>query len=260
MSRSRSQGVSRFKFSEIATLRDIVQMILFVAATVKEMQNFIRDELPSDIHGQQGRVQRYKEKNIAFLICGVGPLNAAINLERYLSVNKKINLVMNVGIAGSYDLQNLPLGSVCVASKEIWPEYGVRTSDFRADPELLGFPLDKRGRTQVWNSLPLNTDMFTHRHGLSLDPKWPAAVGVTLAGISSGTEQAAALKKYFRADMENMEGFALAYCCYLRSVSFAEIRAISNLAGSRNKQEWDITSAFQALGRIWSGIWAGESS
>lgn len=235
-------------------------MILFVAATIKEMKCFIREELPLSILGQQGRVQRFRKKNIAFLLCGVGPLNAAINLERYLSVNKNIHLVVNVGIAGSYDLKSLPLGSVCVAGKEIWPEYGVRTSDFRADPELLGFPLDKRGGTQVWNSLPLKANTVAQGFGLNIDPTWSTGVSITLAGVSAGPEQAGALKEYFKADMENMEGFALAYCCYLRSVSFVEIRSISNLAGSRDKQEWDFPSAFHALGRIWSGIWERQYS
>ncbi|MFP4454964.1 MAG: futalosine hydrolase [Desulfonatronovibrio sp.] len=235
-------------------------MILFVAATTKELRHFIREELPLSILGQPGRVQRFREKDIAFLTCGVGPINAAINLEKCLSVNKKISLVVNVGIAGSYDLQSLPLGSVCAAVKEVWPEYGVRTSEFFADPKLLGFPLDKRGKAQVWNSLPLDINALTQRFGLNLDPAWSTGVSITLAGVSSGPEQAGAFKEYFKADMENMEGFALAYCCYLRSVSFAEIRSISNLAGSRNKQEWDILSAFQSLGRIWSGLWGRNYS
>ncbi len=230
-------------------------MILFVAATLKEMENFIKGSLSSDILTKEDTNQLFRGTGIDFLICGVGPLNAAINLERYLEKKKNVLHVVNIGIAGSYDLDNFPLGSVCVASHEVWPEYGVRTGSGFADPEKLGFPLYKKGTDVVWNRLRLEKSSFTREAGLNFDSGWHEGVSLTLAGVSSSPAEASELKTHFKADMENMEGFALAYCCHLRSVPFIEIRSISNLAGSRDKNEWDFKVAFKALRDVWSGLW-----
>ena len=233
-------------------------MILFVAATLREMESFIKGSLPAGVLRREGSVERFRGADIGFLICGVGPLNAAINLERYLTENSHARYVVNIGIAGCYDLQDFPLGSVCVAAQEVWPEYGVRTGCFFADPEELGFPLDKKGSGVVWNRLTLAKGSFIKEAGLNLESYWRGGVSITLAGVSSCPEQAGALKAHYQADMENMEGFALAYCCYLRSVPFIEIRTISNLAGSRDKNEWDFKGALGALKTVWSGLWRGS--
>lgn len=230
-------------------------MILFVAATLREMESFIKGSLPVSMLRDYGSHQQYRGKKISFLICGVGPLNAAINLERYLEKCKHKLYVVNIGIAGSYDLQNLSLGSVCLATQEIWPEYGVRTGSYFAQPEMLGFPLARQGADVVWNSLNLSKGPFIEDAGLDFDPGWHEGVSITLAGISSCPDHTGVLKAQFHADMENMEGFALAYCCHLRSIPFIEIRSISNLAGSRNKNEWDFKGAFEALRTVWAGLW-----
>ncbi len=235
-------------------------MILFVTATRREMKSFVREGWLAGILHNHGKIEQFRGTDIGFLICGVGPLNAAVNITRYLENNQQTRYVVNVGIAGSYDLQILPLASVCLAGLEIWPEYGVRTEYCFADPEKLGFPLDEKGGEVVWNSLRLETSDFTQKTGLCLDPDWHEGVSITLAGVSSSPDQARQFKTHFNGDMENMEGFALAYCCRLKSVPFAEIRSISNLAGSRSKAEWDFGGAFEALGSMWSRLWGYKLS
>lgn len=234
-------------------------MILFVAATLKEMEHFIRGSLSQAVLHDTGSLLTYRNVDISFLVCGIGPLNAAISLEAYLSGNASVECVVNVGIAGSYDLKNLHLGSVCVANAEIWPEYGVRTNQYFADTRELGFPLYQKGGKTVWNTLTFDPVSTARNIGLNLPTQWAPAIGITLAGVSSGTAQARALQSSFKADMENMEGFSLGYCCYLRSVPFLEIRAISNLAGSRNKADWDFNKAFSALTAAWPGLWEQKS-
>lgn len=230
-------------------------MILFAAATLRELEYLVRGDIPLDKTGSSCTVQRFRGVEAVFLVCGIGPLNAAINLERCLERNKGIRHVVNVGIAGSYDLDSFPLGSVCIASREVWPEYGVRSGNFFADPYSLGFPLAEIQPEPVWNSIELETVNFSRETGLSLDRDWKKGVSITLAGISSSWSQARDLQTRFHGDMENMEGFALAYCCRLRSVSFVEVRSISNPAGSRNRKEWDFKGALHALGSIWASLW-----
>lgn len=235
-------------------------MILFVAATLKEMESFIKGRQVAGITTAQDVSQFSGGEDTGFLVCGVGPLNAAISLERCLEKNPVIRHVVNVGIAGSYDPGVFPLGSVCVVSREIWPEYGVRDEDSFADPVKLGYPLHKKGGHVVWNSLNLEKDPFVREAGLNFDPGWSEGVSLTVSGVSSSPDQARKLKTRFQGDVENMEGFALAYCCHLRSVPFMEIRTISNLAGSRAKTDWDFKAAFNSLSQVQGGLLAGRKS
>ena len=230
-------------------------MILFVAATEKELENLIRGSLPADLLQNQGREEKYRGKKIGVLACGVGPLNAAISLERFFTLRQKVSAVVNIGIAGSYNLRKLPLGSVCLAHREIWPEYGLRDDYCLAQPEKLGFPLDARGPEIIWNSLQLHPGAVAEKAGLSLDPGWHQGISITMAGVSSRPEHVQRIVKIFQADTENMEGFALAYCCYLRSVPFLEVRTISNLAGTRDRNKWDLKSALGGLRKVWQGLW-----
>ncbi|WP_052507182.1 futalosine hydrolase [Desulfonatronovibrio magnus] len=224
-------------------------MILIVAATGKEMDWLLRGAI--SLRDLEGIIvgERFTWNMFGFLICGVGPLNAAISLEACLAANPQIKQVINFGIAGSYDIKTLPLGSVCVVREEVWPEYGVR-SGFFADASILGFPIYQEGERVVWNRLSLVERGFTYG-GLKLDPSWMEVVSVTVAGVSSTPEHAKVLRSDFHGQIENMEGFALAYSCFRHDIPFLEIRTISNLAGSRDKKDWNFKSAFSALNRTW---------
>ncbi len=224
------------------------------------MDFFLKGHLALDVLDQDHPVCSFKNRQLGFLICGVGPLNAAIHLERFLASDSRVQAVLNVGIAGSYDLDQLPLGSVVEAGMEIWPEYGVLTDPFFADPRQLGFPLSGSGSDAVWNRIELDPDHFREKAGLPAVPCPCRGISITVAGVSSSPERPQALKSRFQADIENMEGFALAYCCHLRSIPFAEIRTISNLAGSRDKSDWDFRAAFSSLNTIWPMLWSGSDS
>jgi futalosine hydrolase len=47
-----------------------------------------------------------------------------------------------------------------------------------------------------------------------------------------------------------MEGFALAWPCLKYGIPFAEVRCVSNVVGSRQKEDWDIRGALGELGTV----------
>jgi len=233
-------------------------MILFVGATPRELGHFYPGGQGFDFQAELGQCAVYRGQEICFLACGVGPLNAALSLQRCLLSRPGIKLVVNVGIAGSYDLELYPLGSVYLAEVEIWPEYGIRTGSDHVDPRALGFPLLGRGPGALWNRILLDPpDAGEYKDILCISPKagWSRISSLTVAGASGSRQLARKLARRYQAGMENMEGFALAYVCLMHDVRFVEARSISNLAGSREQRDWDLDAAFRALKGLWTGIW-----
>ncbi|MFW5731110.1 MAG: futalosine hydrolase [Desulfonatronovibrionaceae bacterium] len=226
-------------------------MILITAATAREIKALIRGSL-TEIRTEAPFFSiQLGGMKLGFLTTGVGPLNAAVKLESLLAADPSVSGVVNVGIAGSYDPDRLPVGGVCLASAEVWPEYGVRDESGFSRAQELGFPLHGRGRDAVWSRIELNhCDYFACRGFLS-HKDWHRGVSITVAGVTSLSAQAQALSTGWQASMENMEGFALAYSCLLRGIPFMEVRCISNPVGSRAPGEWDFPGAFRALGEVW---------
>ena len=188
-------------------------MILITAATLKELKHFCTSMSGFDFQDSIGQCTWRKHTRMRLFTCGVGPLNAALGLQSFLAAHPEIDLVVNVGIAGSYDPDLLPVGSVCLASAEIWPEYGVRSGSGPADPELLGFPLSGQDKSAVWNRIDLGPWHMSNYGTVfceALPAGWTPAASITVAGVSGTPEVALELARTCNAGMENMEGFALA--------------------------------------------------
>lgn len=205
---------------------------------------------------------RLKHGQALACLTGVGPLNAALALglclARAQAEGQPVDAVLNAGLAGAFDLADLPLRSLCLVREEIWPEYGL--NDGRSvTAEAFGFPLwrraatDGRGQADVRDRLSLN-----HAAGLAaLGFGGPEAAlpfrpcrSLTVAGVSASFDRARNLWNRYHAELENMEGFAVAYACARQSIPCVEIRCVSNKVGPRAKDEKDFPGALAALGRI----------
>ena len=182
----------------------------------------------------------------------MGLVNAALGLGALLA-DGAVDGVLNLGVAGSFDLDVLPLGSVCAATGEIWPEYGLETPH-GPDAEGIGFPQARLEGLTVWGGLPLDPDAGAQAMGLCLDPGMARGVSLSVGTVTGSAQRAEALRDRHGALMENMEGFALALGCAKRGVPFLEIRAISNLTGSR--RDWDLRGALAALGTAARGLFS----
>lgn len=177
-------------------------------------------------------------------ITGVGPVNAALAMGRVLGQGQ-ITAVLNTGLAGSFNLEAAPLGTMVMASEECWPEYGFWGKNGFCAREL-GF-CQWTALGGIYDRLPL-TDALSII-GLKLPPESVPRRGVslTVAGVSGTSERARELERRYGALVENMEGFAVAYACARQGLPFVEIRAISNLVGSREPEHRDFPGALAAL-------------
>ena len=76
--------------------------------------------------------------------------------------------------------------------------------------------------------------------------------------LTGGREEALALAQRWGASLENMEGAAFARACLALGVRGAELRAISNPAGVREKAHWRTKEALSALARAVRRLLAEE--
>ncbi len=159
------------------------------------------------------------------LVAGIGPAAAAAATSAALA-GRRPDLVVSAGIAGGFDL---PLGTVVVASRVVHADLGIEApSGF----EALGAPLD----------VP-RADALAARLGAR------SGTVLTVSTVTGTAATATALRaRYPDAVAEAMEGYGVATAAALFGVPFAEVRAISNLVGPRDRASWRIPEALAALG------------
>ena len=132
-------------------------------------------------------------------ITGVGPVNAALGMGLALAGARQaghaVSLVLNVGVAGSMDLQRAPLRSLWRVEEEIWPEYGLHDGT-AVDGPSFGFPQWEGPHGPVFDRLPLAAP--AHLPARAVLParghvperggrqRFPAACGTAPAGPSRG--------------------------------------------------------------------------
>ncbi|MDR2669625.1 MAG: futalosine hydrolase [Desulfovibrio sp.] len=203
--------------------------------------------------------------DLYLLICGVGPVAAALSLGACLGGFMRIarrempDGVINTGLAGSYDLGKAPVGSLLAVDEERLAEYGVREET--GVLSALELPQLVTDSGPVYSRLALDPDAALARMAPALG-KTPASrhtvlescargAALTVAGISGNPALAARTAQLCGGLAETMEGFALALACAAARVPFAEFRAVSNAAGYRPPHTWNTPDALAALG--WLG-------
>lgn len=241
--------------------------VILAAATGMEMRAVVKGlglAVPAPEVGEYAAA-RVRDIPVTLVVCGIGPLAAAYAAGRLAGEGALCPLrcrgLISFGIAGTYNSAAAPLGSVALATEEIWPEYGLAT-ETGVDAVALGFPLagkkDDTVPPPVWNALSLDPAKAIAAMGLNGitalpdTPGVPRVVmgpGVTVAGVSGTAARAAELASRYNALTENMESFPLALAARNAGVPFAEIRAVSNLVGDRGKEAWDIPASLQSLER-----------
>ncbi|MDR0421320.1 MAG: futalosine hydrolase [Prevotellaceae bacterium] len=200
--------------------------ILITAATEIELQKI------------KAKTQSLQNHNIDFCVTGTGCTFTAYALAKKLQ-NTKADLVLNVGIAGSFG-KHLPLGTAVVVENEIFGNLGITY------PHKFSTLFDENLANR--NEYPFTDGKLFCKYLNSFDLKHLKSVcGLTVDAASGEKNQIEKLKTMFNADIETMEGAAFFYVCMSEKIPFLEIRAISNHIEPRNKDKWNIPLAIENL-------------
>ncbi|BEL10248.1 hypothetical protein Q0Z83_084390 [Actinoplanes sichuanensis] len=166
---------------------------------------------------------------------GVGPAAAAAGTARLLA-GRAYRAVVSAGIAGGFP-GRAPVGSLVIATRSIAADLGAESPDGFLPIEELGFG------TSVLDADPHLVE--------ALRKALPDAVSgdiLTLATVTGTAATADRLATRFpQAAAEAMEGYGVAAAAAGAGIPFAELRAVSNPIGPRDRAAWRLGDAFAAL-------------
>ncbi len=208
--------------------KKILMKILVIAATEKEIEP-IYEVL-------QKNCNLITNNLITTIIGGVGQTSSAFTITKTLS-EAKFDLVINAGIAGSYN-KSLKIGQTVWVKNEQFPDLGAETESGILNLNEIGLSDNKN---RIIKSEFLNSNLF---------PKNIEKVnGITSDTIHSLTNTTDWIIRKYSPDVESMEGGAIMFCCNKFKVPCVQIRSISNYVGVRDKSKWDIDLAIKNLNK-----------
>ena len=190
--------------------------ILLVAATEGEI-SALRPELKPDVD---------------VLVTGVGMVSTAARCARALALTR-YDLALNVGICGSFDRALAP-GSVVHVVRDHIAELGAEDNEEFVTIEAIRLPAE-------WtfvNSAP---------PALAALRALPAVNAITVNTVHGNERSIAAVMERFRPEVESMEGAAFMSACLISNVTFAQVRAVSNIVERRNRGAWRVADAIERL-------------
>ena len=169
-------------------------------------------------------ITSFKIKKNPILITGIGMVNTAIRLTQVL-MKKKYDLVINMGVAGSF-CDELKNGDVVEVVEDYFSEVGFE--DGESFSEFLDFDL----KTEFLNNSKTNLRKVR---------------AITVNTVHGNQNSINEIIERRNVDIESMEGASVFKVCEEFNVPCLQIRSISNKVEQRNKKNWDLDLAIRNL-------------
>ena len=164
-------------------------------------------------------------------LCGFGPIAAAAKTMQLLAAGPA--KVVLLGIAGTYLAERFPVGSATKFDHVICHGVGVGSGQqFVAAAEL------------GWQQGEAVGDRIACTANSSTEPRGDLLTVCSAA--DSMAEAAIRMAKNPTAIGEDMEAFGVTMACQMSGISCEVIRGFSNIAGDRDKANWQIETALVA--------------
>jgi futalosine hydrolase len=171
---------------------------------------------------------------VEVLITGVGLMAATYSLSRYLCTNKP-DWIVQAGVAGSLSAK-VQACDVVQVSAECVGDLGVEETAGFQNLFVMGLA---DGNAYPWTNGKLSNP-FAY-------PGIKSIVGVSINEITTRPEKLIFYRDYLGAEVESMEGAALHYVALNEKIRFLQLRAVSNIAGERDKSKWKLKEAIASL-------------
>lgn len=219
-----------------------MSQLLVVTAVAAEADAVLtgRAAAPGQVAGLPVRRFQSPAGLVDVLVGGAGPVAAAVSATAVLS-GGNYDLVLSTGIAGGFDGTAL-----AVADCVVFADLGAQSADggFCSITEL-GF-----GNSEIRTDAAL-TAALAERTGARRGTMLTVA---TVTGTAARADQLRAAHP--DAVAEGMEGFAVAAAAGRIGVRFAELRAVSNPVGPRDRNNWQLGPALARLSAAFDAVLA----
>jgi len=166
------------------------------------------------------------------LVTGVGMVSTAARCARALALTP-YDLALNVGICGSFDRALAP-GSVVHVVRDHIAELGAEDNEEFVTIEAIRLPAE-------WTFVNSAPPPLAALRAL------PAVNAITVNTVHGNERSIAAVMERFRPEVESMEGAAFMSACLISNVTFAQVRAVSNIVERRNRGAWQVAEALERL-------------
>ena len=170
-------------------------------------------------------------------LTGVGLMHTSYALAKAW-LHEKPDIAIQAGVGGSFHPLYEP-GRVVAVREELVGDLGVREQDW--------LDLFDMGLADV--------DMFPWTGGLLVNPhtellkktSLETVRGLSVNQVSTDVAVIRTLMRKFSPVVESMEGAAFHHFCLAEGIPFVQFRAISNRVGDRDKNNWHLADAINAL-------------
>ena len=167
-------------------------------------------------------------------ICGFGPIVSGIRTTQLIAEHSPKQVVL-MGIAGSLNAR-FRVGAAVEFDLVVCYGIGAGTGDEFIAASEMGW--------RQWPDDPIISDSIRFSDECS-EPSVPLLT--CFSASASELDVQLRLKKYPNAIAEDMEGFAVATACRFAGLPLRIVRGISNRAGDRNKENWQVHEAMSAV-------------
>lgn len=214
-------------------------LITIVSATpfeIAPLTSFLEKNLVKHSNGtfHQGPLQ------VRILVTGVGMPLTAWQLGKYVG-QERPDLIINAGVAGAFN-RTLELGTVVNVVSERYGDLGAEEADGSfMDVHEMG--LIEKSEKPFENGRMNNPSAAQFAF-------LPAVHGLTVNKVHGSAASIEKIKAKYTVDVESMEGAAFFLACLQEKLSFLEIRAISNYVEVRNRDNWKLGLAIEALNKV----------
>ncbi|MBW1616034.1 MAG: futalosine hydrolase [Deltaproteobacteria bacterium] len=230
--------------------------ILITSATIQEAEYLIdrlNNRRKTKIGNKLAISGVIHNKAVKIAITGPGIINAAHTATAAIE-QKPPELIIKTGCAGGFKQAGLTIGDICIAYAEIDAQLGIEPQNQADTLQELPFPIYKDNKKEIKSTYPTDLKLSLKaeeilKKKICDNTKIMQGNFITVSTVTATDKTA---KKYFKAFnciAENMEGAAAAYIALIYGIPFIEIRAISNIVGKREKEKWDLKTAFKKAGQ-----------
>ena len=242
--------------------RAMITPLILIAVAVREEAAHLCDRLETphvfSIGGREVVCGNLCGVPVRILTTGPGQVNAVQALTAAIE-NERPVLVLQTGCAGAFKASGLRVGDIGIATEEIDAHLGIEARVAGSPPSPLPFPVARNDQGEIRNRylvdgrLAARAEEILRRAFSGEDVRVLSGPFLTVSTITATDRTASTYHARFAPCMESMEGAGAAHVALHYRLPFLEIRSASNLVGNRDRENWNLTLAFERCGNaLWT--------